>query len=191
LFIVKNREDQMGKLQGVNTKAIAERLRAKLNDDSERFKDFEVYYAHGESSKPDVCQPTTYMGRRYGTDATLSKVDIVVTKGRNVILGIEIEESEVRPKIVLGDVFGIALADKMCIQGNSYSVKNITIIIAVTDDGEGSKSAKYKRLERHLDRYFKANPSKSLKKVRIIPCPISDLVRRIERLIRLEIGKHS
>lgn len=181
----------MGKLKGVNTKAIAERLKTKLNDDPERFKDFEVYYDHGESSKPEVCKPTTYMGRRYGTDATLSEVDIVVTKGRNVILGIEIEESSVRPKIVLGNIFGIALANKMRIQGNSYSVKNITIIIAVTVDGKGRKSAKYKRLEHHLDRYFKANPSKSLKKVRIIPCLISDLVGRIERLIRLETGKHS
>ncbi len=181
----------MGKPQGVNTEAIADQLVTKLKADPERYKDFKVYYDHGESSKPEVCKPTTYMGRRYGDDATLSKVDIVVTKGKNVVLGIEIEESEVRPKTVLGDVFGIALANKMRIQGNAYSVKNITIIIAVTDDGEGSKSAKYERLERHLDRYFKANPSKSLKKVRIIPCPISDLVRRIERLIRLETGKHN
>jgi hypothetical protein len=176
---------------GVNTEAIAEQLKHKLDADRERFYGIEVFYDHGDSSKPEVCEPTTYMGRRYGADATLSAVDIVVVEGKNVLLAIEIEESTVRPKTIIGDVFGIALADRIRIQRRPYSIKNATIIVAIADDGKGKQSAKYVRLERHLDRYFKANPSKSVKKVRIIPCPTHDLVRRIERLIRLETGKRS
>ena len=100
-----------------------------------------------------MCEPTTYIGRRYGDDAKLSKVDIVVTKGGNVILGIEIEESTSKPKTILGDFFGIALTDKMRIKGKLYSVENITVIIAVTDDGEGSKVTQCERLERRLKKF--------------------------------------
>lgn len=131
------------------------------------------------------------MGRRYGNDATLAVVDIVVVKDKNIFLAIEIEERTCNPKKVIGDVFGIALADKMRIQGEIYSINDAIIIIAIVDEGKGKQSAKYTRFERHLDRYFKANPSKIVKKVRIISCPIEDLVRRIERLIRLETGKQT
>lgn len=175
----------MTQLHGVNTKAIGDQLKYKLNANG----GIGIFYDHGDPSMPEVCQPTTYMGRRYGGDATLSGVDIVIAKGKNVILAIEIEESVVRPKIVIGDVFGIALADRIRIKGKPYSIKNATIIIAIADDGKGKQSAKYIRLEHHLDRYFKAIPSKTLKKVRIITCPSHDLVRRIERLIRLETEK--
>jgi len=179
----------MAQHQGLNTKAIGEQLKNKLNADLKKYGGIDVFYDHGDPSKPEVCQPTTYIGRRYGRDATLSAVDIVIAKRKKVILGIEIEESTVRPKSIIGDVFGIALADRIRIKGESYSIKNATIIIAIADDGKGKRSAKYIRLERHLDRYFKATPSKTLKKVRIITCPTHDLVRRIERLIRLETGK--
>ena len=179
----------MGKPHGVNTKAIAEQLKHKLESDPKRFGRIGMFYDHGDSPKPEVCRPTTYMGKRYGTDATLSDVDIVVAKAKNVSLAVEVEESAVRPKIVIGDVFGIALAERIRIRGKHYSIKNTSIIVAIADDGKGKQSAKYDRLERHLNRYFKANPSKALKKVRIIPCPTHDLVRRLERLIRFEIGK--
>jgi len=173
----------------MKTKSIAEHLKQKLLSDPERFRRIEVFYDHGDSSKPGVGWPTTYMGRRYGRDATLSVVDIVIAKGKNVILAIEIEEGIIRPKDVIGDVFGIALADRIRFKEKPYSIKNATTIIAIVDDGKGKRSAKYFRLERHLDRYFNAISSKTLKKVRIITCPTHDLVRRIERLIRLETGK--
>ena len=181
----------MAKPQGVNTKVIAEQLKYNLDSDQAKYPGIEVFYDHGDSSKPEVCEPTTYMGRRYGGDATLAVVDIVVVKDKKIFLAIEIEEGTFRPKTVIGDVFGIALADKMRIQGEPYSINDTIIIIAITEDGKGKQSAKYARLERHLDRYFKANPSKIVKKVRIISCPIDDLVRRIERLIRLETGKYT
>ena len=181
----------MAKSHGVNTKAVGEQLKQKLAADPRRFGRMDVFYDHGDSSKPEVCEPTTYMGRRYGADATLSAVDIVIVKGKSVILAIEIEESTVRPITSIGDIFGIALADRIRIQGRPYSIENATIIVAIADEGKGRRSEKYVRLERHLGRYFKANPSKAVKKVRIIPCTANDIVRRIERLIRLETGKRT
>jgi hypothetical protein len=179
----------MMKPYGFNTRKIAEKLKSKLDADPERYKGIRIYYDHGESKKSNVCQPTTYMGRRYGADATLSGVDIVVVKDNNAVLVVEVEESTVRPKVIIGDIFGIVLADRIRIKRKSYSLKNATIVVAIAEEGKGKKSAKYIRLERHLARYLKNNPPRTPKKVRIIPCPISDLVRRIERLIRLEAGR--
>ena len=179
----------MGKAHGMNTKAVAERLKHQLDLDPERFRCIDLYYDHGDSSKPEVCQPTTYMGRRYGADATLSGVDIVAAKGKDIVLAVEIEEGAVRPKIILGDVFGIALAQRLRIHGKPYRVNKATIVIGIAAPGKGKQPEKYARLERHLNAYFRENPSPSIKKVRIVSCPINDLVRRIERLIRFEVGK--
>ncbi len=84
----------MGKPHGANTKAIAEQLKSKLDAELERFKDIKIFYDHGDSLKPEVCQPTTYMGRRYGTDATLSTVDIVVVKVRTLSLLLKLKKAQ-------------------------------------------------------------------------------------------------
>lgn len=180
----------MGKVHGINTRSIAEELKARLHADQKRFSGIDVFYDHGDSSNAEVCQPTTYIGKRYGRDATLSGLDIVLAKDNNVFLAIEIEESQVRPKTVLGDIFGVVVADKMRIRKKTYSIKGTTLIVAIADEGKGKQSKKYLRLERHIKKYLKTRPSQGVSKVRIVSCPEDDLVRRIERLIRLETGKH-
>lgn len=175
----------MTKPHGIYTKAAAEKLISRLDADPVRYRGIKVFYDHGDSSKSGVCQPTSYMGRRYGADATLSAIDIVVVKGKRVLLAVEIEEHKIRPKDIIGDIFGIALADNIRIKGMKYSNRNSKIIIAISYDGKGKLPAKYTRLENHLSRYFKVKPPK----VKIICCPIDKLVTRIERLIRLEAGK--
>ena len=181
----------MGKRHGIRTVAIGKELQCNLDANAERYHGIGVFYDHGDSSDPEVCRPTTYMGRRYGSDATLSGVDIVVTEAGRVIAAIEVEESTVRPKAILGDVFGIALAGRMRIHGRPYPIVDATIVIAIADDSAGKQAAKYARLERHLQHYFQANPSDAVGKIRIVSCRTNDLVTRIERLIRLETGKRS
>lgn len=180
----------MARAHGINTKNIAESLKKKLDADPKRYYGIKLFYDHGDSSKPEVCQPTTYIGKRYGADATLSGVDIILTKDKNAFIAIEIEESQTRPKTILGDIFSVILSNKIRIKGEPYSVKNATVIIAISDTGKGKQSAKYSRLERHLNKYIKLNTSTSKNKIRIVSCETKDLVRRIERLIRLEAGKH-
>ena len=180
----------MVKVGGINTRTIGEKLKRQLDADKSRYAGIKIFYDHGNSSQPEICQPTTYMGRRYGSDATLSGVNIVVVKNNNVFIAVEIEESQIRPKTVLGDIFGVVLSDKIRIKGKSYSVKNATVVIAISDNGRGKQSDKYSRLERHINKYLKSNLSKNVTKVRIITCKTNDLVRRIERLLRLETGRY-
>lgn len=180
----------MAKPHGLNTRAVAEKLTEMINAGGKRYDGIRIFYDHGDSSNLQVCQPTTYMGRRYGHDATLSGVDIVVLKDNNVIVAVEIEESKVRPKTILGDIFGIVLADKMRIKVKPYPITNATVIIAIAANDTGKQPDKYTRLKRRIDGYLEKNPSESVGKVQIITCSADDLVRRIERLIRLETGKH-
>ncbi len=168
------------------TKEIGNRL---TNSVAVVHPDVTVFYDHGRSGDHNVCQPTTYMGRRYGADATLSGVDIVAVKDRKVIVVVEIEEGGFRPKTMLGDVFGVALADSMHIQGDRYVIEDAVIVIAVVHDGKGKKGEKCGRLERHLARYFLRQPSRSVSTIRVLPCSSEDIVRRIERLVRLELSK--
>ncbi len=180
----------MSRILGINTRAVAEKLTKMIEADGKRYKGIKVYYDHGDSSNPQVRQPTTFMGKRYGNDATLSGVDIVALKEDKVIAAVEIEESKVRPKTILGDIFGIVLASGLSIHSKRYKLRDTAVNVAVADDGIGKRSLKYKRLQRLLNRYFAKNPPEAVKKVIIVTTSTNDLVRRIERLIRLEIGKH-
>lgn len=175
------------------TREIAETLQKQLNAEPKRYPGVRIFYDHGDSSKPEVCQPTSYMGRRYGTGATLSGLDIVLVKNSRVVLVVEVEESEVRPKVVLGDVFGAVLADGIRIKNRPYRLKDVVIVVAVAVSAPGRRSEKYARLERHLHRCLCAlnqgGRDTGVKKVRIVTAERDDLVRRIERLIRLEVGK--
>jgi hypothetical protein len=178
---------------GRRTREIAERLQESLLEDPKRYSGVRVYYDHGDSTKTEVCQPTSYMGRRYGADATLSGIDIALVKNGTVFLAVEVEESEVRPKTVLGDAFGVILADRIRIHNRPYPLDDAVLIVAIATSGRGKRAAKYFRLERHLRKYVRVLRRSSLrtgvKKVRLVAAPPSDMVRRIERLVRLEVGK--
>src|SRR3989338_6649200 len=107
----------MDKKQGLQTRRIGEALEKSLS----AFEGVEVFYDHGTaSSSQGVCQPTTYMGRRYGRDAMLSGLDIVVTFNRKVIVIVEIEEHAVRPKAILGDIFGVVLSGNLQIKDHPH-----------------------------------------------------------------------
>ncbi|MBZ5499538.1 MAG: hypothetical protein LAP85_24325 [Acidobacteriia bacterium] len=183
----------MTQRQGEKTRQIAETLRGRLRNNPGRYGDIDVRYDHGDSTDVDVCQPTSYMGRRYGADATLSGVDIVLLKKGNVFVVVEVEESSVRPKIILGDIFGTILARRIHVQGRSYPIHDATMIVALTVSRRGQQVRKYSRLERLLTKFvsdLRSSPvRRSIRKVRIIVSDVSDLVRRVERLVRLEAGK--
>ncbi|MBN2466304.1 hypothetical protein JXD38_11855, partial [candidate division WOR-3 bacterium] len=67
--------------QGVLTGRIGQMLEQRFAQDAE-LAALRVFYDHGPRSKSEgVAQPTTYMGRRYGADATLSGLDIAVVLG--------------------------------------------------------------------------------------------------------------
>ena len=122
---------------GKRTRQIAEKLEKNLCADPERYSGVQLFYDHGDSSKTEVCQPTSYMGRRYGADATLSGLDIVLIHKGRVFLLVEVEEGQARPKTILGDVFGVVLAERVSIGGKSYPIVDATMIVAMIISSRG------------------------------------------------------
>ncbi|MCZ6688076.1 MAG: hypothetical protein O7H41_00530 [Planctomycetota bacterium] len=179
--------------RGIRTVRIATRLRRNLRDFLKAHPDARICHDHGDSRDPDVLRPTSYMGRQYGADATLSGLDIVLVRNGRASIIIEVEESYVRPKIVLGDIFGVVLADRIRIEGEPIPVRNSLLIVALVVTDKGERARKYDRLQRHVAKFVSAiNEARSptrVNKVRIVTAPEADLVRRIERLTRLELSK--
>lgn len=183
----------MATQRGRHTKQIAMLLQRNLRA-SNVYKCTQVKYDHAtHSDSNSVCKPTTYMGRRYGSDATLSGVDIVVLHHEQPVVLVEVEESKTRPKTIIGDVFGVALADNIRIQGKRYRMRDTTLVIAIAVPQRGKQADKYRRLERHLRKHLsilrEGRRCCSVGKLRIVCSTTEDLVCRIERLVRLEVGK--
>lgn len=189
------KEGNLSSAHGSMTRQIGQKLEAALRLHRERYPRIELFYDHGLRGNLAVCAPTAYMGRRQGPDAKLSELDIVLLHRGSVFLLIEIEESQARPKTVLGDVFGVVLSDRVSIRGHPHPhpIKNATLIVAVTVSERGRRAAKYARLERLLKRHItalqRAVPRTKVTKIRMVTSSRDDLVRRIERLIRSEVGK--
>jgi len=163
---------------------------AKAFEEDGKLGGLGVFYDHDCSGS---VQPTVYMGRRYGSDAALSGLDIVVASDRHVTVAVEIEERPSRPKVIVGDIFAVALADSLMIRGQRYSLRDVELIVAVVTSEKGKRADKLVRLERHVNKYIRvlrdSGRSRSIRAVRIVPTSPDDLVRRVDRLIRRTVGK--
>lgn len=89
---------------------------------------YEVLYDHGDKTKANVGNIVCWFG---GEDAPrreteLSQLDMAVVKSvsgrRQAVTLIEIEESDDRPKNLLGDLFGTLLADHVAFGGEELAV---------------------------------------------------------------------
>lgn len=106
----------------------------ELTKGLESHPNFQVYYDHGDSSKPNVGQITPYFrDKPYNKSTTLSNVDILITHKTNniekAIILIEIEETDSEPKKILGDIFNIFLAESVCFQREDFPLDQINLIV--------------------------------------------------------------
>ena len=111
---------------------------------------YEVLYDHGEGAKDNVGNIVAWFGEDAApTHATsMSQLDIAVVKSingkRHAVALIEIEESDDRPKNVLGDLFGALLADHVGYGGEQLAVDARTALILMARGPEAHQA----RMER-------------------------------------------
>lgn len=110
------------------TSALGKNLKEDVNKSSN--PELEVYCGHwkkGESSKI-----VPYFGK-YGTDTTLSNADLAIVSktGKKLLVLCEIEEEGAKPKLIIGDVANIFLADNVRINGDDYRPNNALFILGV------------------------------------------------------------
>jgi hypothetical protein len=88
-----------------------------LTRELKEYPQYQVYYDHGDPHKYDnVKVIKAFLGDRVSRENKLADVDVLVANQDNeVLLLIEIEESPISPKILLGDVFASMLCEKFAV----------------------------------------------------------------------------
>ncbi len=99
--------------------------------------DLEVFHDHGDEGESHKIVP--YLGV-YGTGTTLSNVDLAIVSknGKKLLVLCEIEEEGAQPKLVIGDIVNIFLADKVCINGKGYILNDAVLILGVRVEKKGN-----------------------------------------------------
>ena len=100
---------------GINTGKFGVWLKQHLGDNSP----YSVFYDHGNQQEdPSVAAIKGFYGYQVANKNRLADIDVmVVDDSKNeVVLLIEIEESEMPPKKLLGDVFAVLMCNKIAVK---------------------------------------------------------------------------
>ena len=89
-----------------------------LTESLKDFHQYQVYYDHGDPEVDNhVAVIKAFLGETVNKDNKLADVDVMVANQENeILLLIEIEESPISPKTLLGDVFA-------CLLSSGFAVK--------------------------------------------------------------------
>ena len=96
---------------------------------------FDNHNIPADGYKEHVTKPKMFFGPECHDSTTLSFVDIVLKRKKNVELICEIEESESSPKPVIGDVYSILLSDHISIKSKPYDFDNTKVYIGFIPTG--------------------------------------------------------
>ena len=81
---------------------------------------YSVYYDHGDKREnPSVVAIKGFFGDEVRNNNRLADVDVLVTSNNEAILLVEIEESEMSPKKLLGDIFAAAMCNRFAVKINN------------------------------------------------------------------------
>lgn len=129
----------MGK-QGALTAAIGSQL---------TLKNFDVYYDHGTASE-NVGKIVSTLKPAYGKDDELSQVDIAIVEQdtEKVAALVEIEETSDRPKVLLGDIFGVLLGNHIFFKRRELQVGDNTTLIVI-----GVSKTQHLERNKHIQDY--------------------------------------
>jgi hypothetical protein len=97
-----------------------------------KFEGYDIFYDHGTFSK-NVGKIVSALVKDYEREDELSQLDIAIVEQNSdkVVVLVEIEETSDRPKIFLGDIFGVLFGEYIFFKGNSLKVGDFTTLIVV------------------------------------------------------------
>jgi hypothetical protein len=133
---------------GIFTAHLGSSLRSELSD-----KNYIVHYDHGPSGTPGIGAISAYYGKEKHRETKLADLDIaILNPDKQVILLIEIEESDDRPKTILGDAMAVLMADGIdCKDGPLEKIGEWTTLLIISK-GSGEKHEQRRRvIEERLD----------------------------------------
>jgi hypothetical protein len=127
---------------GELTGRLGEEIQKKLSGEG-----YTIHYDHGPSGSPGVGAISAYYSEKKHRETKLADLDIAILdpKGR-VILLVEIEESDDRPKTILGDAMTVLLADGIdCKDGPLEKIGEWTTLLIIAM-GSGEKHEKRRKV---------------------------------------------
>ena len=118
---------------------------------------FDILYGHGEKgmdSQMNLGKIRSWFGEEYNRDAILADMDIALVKQETdrVFALIEIEETSIKPKVILGDILSILLGNGINFQGNrDLQIGAFTDLIVMVQDNNHSHSVRVDFLSRQCN----------------------------------------
>lgn len=154
----KTTEPTKGKSHGKLTVEIAQHLQDFLKD-----KGYAVLYDHGDSSNKNVGTIVSWYGdgKKPERETELSQLDLAIIEigSSKVVALIEIEETNERPKTLLGDIFCTLVGDQINFRDESLLVGRWTTLLIVGF----SKEPHVKRNQHILAKVERIKPALSSK----------------------------
>jgi hypothetical protein len=171
-------------------------LGKNLKEDVEKSSnpELEVYCGHWKNG--ESCKIIPYFGE-YGTDTTLSNADLAIVSktGKKLLVLCEIEEEGAKPKLVIGDVANIFLADKVRINKKDYTLKNTVFILGVRVGEKGKNNNAESKVASIVNNIQKIVKKKSLRGIKVLTITkptyedlIGELEKEICRIINIEVA---
>ena len=159
------------------------------------FPNYDVYHDHGKAAA-NIGKIVSWFGKDLHKDTELSQLDIAIVERdaeKRVRVLIEIEETNDKPKTVLGDVFGALFGEHISFRGASLNVGDWTTLIVMVKGSDNHKE-RIEFLNRTVQAYRSGLPKMdgSIGKILIAAfIDESDLEPKLREQIELALGAHS
>jgi len=135
--------------------------------------DYQVYYDHGDPEKDDnVAVIKAFLGETVTRENKLADVDVMIANQDNeILLLIEIEESPISPKTLLGDVFACLLSSGFAVRVEGKQVDfRVTprTQLWIAGTAAGKKAELIDQLQEKINRIVLDNENIPIRSVRLI-----------------------
>ena len=139
---------------GKFTAGFAKNLGQKLEKEG-----YTVWYDHGDPAEDShVLKTSGYYGDKLSNQTKLAETDIMITKRDNIRCLVEIEETQVSPKKILGNAATICMCNGFAINRKGTHERYLfddetKLLIACWFKKEGKGAEKMERLERRFKQF--------------------------------------
>jgi hypothetical protein len=149
-----------------------------------------IYYDHGDPKKDNVGEITAYYGKGLHRDNKLAEIDIAILDNqKRIILLVEVEENDDRPKTVIGDVMSTLLADGIAFRSKPCTLieGGAALLILAKDSKVGHKD-RMGEINKRVDQML-GNPVSNRLKIKRVKLALFRQPDEMSRIVLAELGQ--
>jgi hypothetical protein len=149
-----------------------------------------VLYDHGDPSNNNVGEITAYYGTELHRDNKLAEVDIAILDDqRRIILLIEVEQYDDKPKTVIGDAVSTLLADGIAFRSKPCTMIDggATLLLLAKDSKVGHKD-RMGEINKRIDQML-GNPTINRLKLKRVKLELFRESEKMKKIILKELDR--